>query len=308
MTRDKQVSLPLRYSLVSGPGLPLAQSLRFVSMSYRCLLCGESIWPLSGLPLCTAPVPRASPEWHNRRSAEYICFDVPSRPLLDPATPLYIACSGPQRPLCSSHVHRTEATHCGLRDMPTNIELAISAVLYRHKELTVHNVLVDYLRIIGYIEPDQKEATVPHDAVVAFEHALDKEPLLRRRCSSPDASLCTRMYTKEITTLRKEYWKEKLGSSSPVRCTCPTCGCTVAYEKDPEVVEDDDDVLAEKRRVRRLKIGRRESGRVLAVGLEPDTTEIGKAKTRRVAKRLRDTTRANIPLDPYGPSTSAFMM
>lgn len=153
--------------------------------------------------------------------------------------------------------------------MPTNIELAISAVLYRHKELTVHNVLVDYLRIIGYIEPGQKEATVPHDAVVAFEHALDKEPLLRRRCPSPDASLCTRMYTKEITALRKEYWKEKLGSSSPVRCTCPTCGCTVAYEKDPEVAEDDDDVLAERRRVRRLKNGRRESGHGYAVGLEP---------------------------------------
>ncbi|KZT69523.1 hypothetical protein DAEQUDRAFT_765368 [Daedalea quercina L-15889] len=175
--------------------------------------------------------------------------------------------------------------------MPTNIELAIASVMYKHKELTVHNVLVDYLRIIGYIEPGQKEVTVPHDAVVAFEHALDKEPLLRKRCGALDAALCTRMYTKEITELRREYWKEKLGSSSPVRCTCPTCGCTVAYEKDPEVVEGEDDVLAEKRKPRRLKDGRR------------------KLKPRRgVAKRLQDITCANIPFDPYGPSTSASVM
>ncbi|EPS95563.1 hypothetical protein FOMPIDRAFT_1151979 [Fomitopsis schrenkii] len=171
--------------------------------------------------------------------------------------------------------------------MPTNLEVAISALLSRNKELTVQNVLVDYLRVIGYIEPGQKEVTLPHDALVAFEHALDKEPLLRKCCRSPDAGLCTRMYTKEITALRKEYWKEKLGSSSPVRCTCPTCGCTVAYEKGPQAIEDDDDVLEEKRR---LKEGRR------------------KAKSRRVAKRLRDTTRSNIPLDPYGPSTSACMI
>ncbi|TFY62731.1 hypothetical protein EVJ58_g3682 [Rhodofomes roseus] len=175
--------------------------------------------------------------------------------------------------------------------MPTNIELAIASVLYRRKELTVYNVFIDYLRIIGYIAPGQKEATVPHDAVVAFEHALDKEPILRHRRLTPDAALCTRMYTKEITELRKTYWTEKLGSSSPVRCTCSTCGCTIAYEKEAEVDERKDDVLAEKHRSRRLRDERR------------------KVKSRRVAKRLRDSgTCAIAPLDPYGPSTSTSVM
>ncbi|KAI0727127.1 hypothetical protein C8Q72DRAFT_782428 [Fomitopsis betulina] len=165
--------------------------------------------------------------------------------------------------------------------MHTNLEHAISAVLTQDKELTVHNVLVDYLRVTGYTVPGQKEVKLPHDALVAFEHALDKEPLLRKCCRSPDAGLCTRMYTKEITALRKEYWVGKLGSSC---CTCPSCGCMVAYEKGPEAIDNDDAVLQEKRRVRR------------------------KAKNRRIAKRLRDTTRNSLSMDPYGPSTSAFMI
>ncbi|KAH9912940.1 uncharacterized protein B0H18DRAFT_218290 [Fomitopsis serialis] len=174
--------------------------------------------------------------------------------------------------------------------MLTNIELAISSVLRKREEVTVPSVLVDYLRIIGYIAPGQKEVIVPHEAVAAFEHALDKEPVLRARRATPDASLRTHMYTKEITKLRKEYWKQKLSASYPVRCTCPTCGHTVPYERQPEVDEHNDDVLAEKRKLRRLKGGGK------------------KVKSRRVVKRPRDSTCAVAPIDPYGPSTSAFVM
>ncbi|KAF9810509.1 hypothetical protein IEO21_06870 [Rhodonia placenta] len=71
--------------------------------------------------------------------------------------------------------------------MTTNIELAISSVLQRGLAISVSNVLLAYLRILGYAPPDATDVSVPHEAVVAFEHALDKEP---RATASSRAPFC----------------------------------------------------------------------------------------------------------------------
>ncbi|KZT12258.1 uncharacterized protein LAESUDRAFT_754745 [Laetiporus sulphureus 93-53] len=170
--------------------------------------------------------------------------------------------------------------------MPTSIEKAISTVLQQGEPLAVANVLVAYLKILGYMAPDDKELSVPHEALVAFEHALDKEPALSlRRQASKCSVLCQRMYTAEITQLRKEYWRERLGFVAAARCTCPTCGNTVAYRKE-EFEDTEEEVITPPTRI---KASRR------------------KVKARRLAKRLRDA-RNIAPIDPYGPSTSALVL
>ncbi|CCL99756.1 uncharacterized protein FIBRA_01778 [Fibroporia radiculosa] len=171
--------------------------------------------------------------------------------------------------------------------MATNIELAISSVLQRGEPLIVANVLVSYLKILGYMAPDTRELTVPHEALVAFEHALDKEPVLSLRHGASQTQ-CTvirrRMYTAEIAELRKTYWKERLGMTSAMRCTCPSCGSTLTYRRD-ELEEKLVDAVSSQRF---SKDGRR------------------KLKKKKVIKRRQDLKGSNPPLDPYGPSTSAF--
>ena len=47
--------------------------------------------------------------------------------------------------------------------------------------------------------------------------------------TAPGFGLLGRTYTAEVTRLRKEYWKSRLGVTAATRCTCPTCGNTVSY-------------------------------------------------------------------------------
>ncbi|PCH40549.1 hypothetical protein WOLCODRAFT_99053 [Wolfiporia cocos MD-104 SS10] len=157
--------------------------------------------------------------------------------------------------------------------MSSNIEQAIHNALTDALELTVPNVLVAYLRILGYALPSGASTPIPHEALVAFEHALDKEPA---------GALGRRMYTAEVARLRREYWKERIGVPAGGRCTCPACGKTVAYEKE--------EAEEEAQKAMRQKDGRR------------------KLKGRRVVKRRREPTYRNPPIDPYGPSTSALAL
>ncbi|EED80550.1 predicted protein [Postia placenta Mad-698-R] len=139
--------------------------------------------------------------------------------------------------------------------MTTNIELAISSVLQRGLAISVSNVLLAYLRILGYAPPDATDVSVPHEAVVAFEHALDKEP----RATASSNAFRPRAHLPEITQLRKDYWRERLAAPPAARCTCPSCGHVVSYRRDMPKESDDEcepiSVPAPKKRVRRSSRG-----------------------------------------------------
>ncbi|EMD39470.1 hypothetical protein CERSUDRAFT_111776 [Gelatoporia subvermispora B] len=110
--------------------------------------------------------------------------------------------------------------------MATNIEQAISSVFCANLPLTLSNVLRAYL-FATVLEPleDTSKLLISHEALVTFEHALDKEPVFAVR---------SRPFTQEIAQLRKQYWEEHLGEGkgSVNRCTCPSCGKTVKYTKE----------------------------------------------------------------------------
>jgi len=173
--------------------------------------------------------------------------------------------------------------------MSTSIQQAIATVLERNESLTIANVLAAYLKILGYMATDATETDMPQEALVAFEHALDKEPVLsRRRATATCVALCKRMYTAEITQLRKEYWRERLGAIDAVRCTCPSCGNTVSYTREDPESQD----AEAKGTPKRVKDGQR------------------RVKARRVANYRRDLPRSDPPRDrdPYAPSTSALVL
>ncbi|KAI0917707.1 hypothetical protein AcW1_007158 [Taiwanofungus camphoratus] len=167
--------------------------------------------------------------------------------------------------------------------MATNIEQAISTLFLHNRPLTLTNVLRAYFAIAGFIEPDATDITVPHEALVAFEHAMDKEPALSRTVS-PDGAFHKRLYTAEISELRKEYWQSRLGAGSVVRCTCPSCGKTTGYQRE-ELEEEPESQCAPKR------------------------TGNGRRKVKRKCfKPRKDATCDNAVRDPNGPSTSALVI
>ncbi|KAH9948311.1 hypothetical protein B0H21DRAFT_690334 [Amylocystis lapponica] len=163
--------------------------------------------------------------------------------------------------------------------MSTSLEQAISALLCHDQPLTVVNVLNAYLHATGFIASDATQATVGHEAVIAFEHALDKQPLYAQ---SAGEAFRQRLYTAEVTRLRREYWQERLGAGAVSRCTCPTCGKTVAYAK--EVEKEIEGARA------RTRDGKR------------------KSKKKSAVRRLSESSDGSVTLDPYGPSTSAYIL
>ncbi len=92
--------------------------------------------------------------------------------------------------------------------MWTNIELAINFLLSIKQPLTVPNVLSAYIEVAGFRSTE--------DAVVAFEHALDKHPLPLNY--EPQGTVYHRPFILEVDHIRRDYWKERLGDAA--NCTC----------------------------------------------------------------------------------------
>ncbi|TFK68445.1 hypothetical protein BDN72DRAFT_841834 [Pluteus cervinus] len=92
--------------------------------------------------------------------------------------------------------------------MSAQLEQAVAALMYSGTPIAVHTVLMTYLRISGF-------STICHDAIVAFEHALDKH-----------GDQPTSYYTAAIIMVRDQYWFDKVGQieeehrHSRGRCTC----------------------------------------------------------------------------------------
>lgn len=141
--------------------------------------------------------------------------------------------------------------------MSTTIERAITALVQADKPITVPNTLAAYLQLAVFADSSMEDVSnveTTEAAILAFEHALDKHPsppplptTRRMSTSKVSASICapstpsawTRLYMAEVAQLRKEYWTERIGSASGMRCTCSKCGRTIKYmeEKEPELLE-----------------------------------------------------------------------
>lgn len=100
--------------------------------------------------------------------------------------------------------------------MLSTLEQAINSLHTSKQPITVRNAIAAYLSVGGFSGTD----VCVEDAVVAFEHALDKHPL------PPMDSSTTyhRQFVLEVDVLRKKYWTEKSGCS---HCVCGKCGSTL---------------------------------------------------------------------------------
>lgn len=98
--------------------------------------------------------------------------------------------------------------------MHSNIERAVADIITANKAVTVANIFPIYIRVAGF-------DTVCDEAVIAFEHALDKHPL-----PSAEAPV---QYANAISKLTSEYWCQKLGVTGAAcqdkQCVfCRNCG------------------------------------------------------------------------------------
>ncbi|OBZ71393.1 hypothetical protein A0H81_08889 [Grifola frondosa] len=104
--------------------------------------------------------------------------------------------------------------------MSINIENAISSLIQSNQPVTISNVITMYLYVTGSVDLLADEAS-HHQAVIAFEHAMDKYPMI----SCTEATILkTRLYSAEVSQLRRQYWKEVVGNMNGFRCQCESCG------------------------------------------------------------------------------------
>ena len=97
--------------------------------------------------------------------------------------------------------------------MRTTIERAINDLILSNKDITLANALPAYLQEAGF-----KEMTV--DALIAFEHALDKYP------TCPDASRA--VFVEGVSGITAEYWTRKYNALADIPCShCDTHACRV---------------------------------------------------------------------------------
>ncbi|KAF5344375.1 hypothetical protein D9758_013239 [Tetrapyrgos nigripes] len=121
----------------------------------------------------------------------------------------------------------------------TSIHKAISQALSASepKSITVAHILPIYIRFAGFDK-------LCHDALVAFEHAMEKGRVVGSSITPPDATdgddihqaypdlvkgmLNTWQLEAAVIKLREEYWKKKLGGGQGGEgtsvCTCEECG------------------------------------------------------------------------------------
>lgn len=96
--------------------------------------------------------------------------------------------------------------------MLSNIEQAVANIVASEQEVVLVNVLDAYIRVAGFTHWSA-------DAIVAFEHALDKYPDSAEKVDSVLAKL--------ITELRQSYWYQMLGvpkGGEAHYSSCPCCG------------------------------------------------------------------------------------
>lgn len=176
--------------------------------------------------------------------------------------------------------------------MRTNIERAINDLILSNKDITLANALPAYLREAGF------EKTSP-DALVAFEHALDKYPMRR------DESCA--VLVKGISKITKEYWSSKPAMLADIRCKyCDTCACrlfdlrTEAKARGCEHPDKEDQEKAPKRRSRSL------CTTVLIGVIDVGDPLVKSRKKGRHIRTKRDVETARF--DPFAPSTSTVML
>ncbi|KDQ51546.1 hypothetical protein JAAARDRAFT_40996 [Jaapia argillacea MUCL 33604] len=83
--------------------------------------------------------------------------------------------------------------------MRTNIERVISSLLQNGKPITLSTTFPAYMSMAGF------GTTLCAEALVAFEHAMDKHPAKTNAARA--------VYAEEIRQLKKEYFLDKLGCS-----------------------------------------------------------------------------------------------
>ncbi|KAF8546910.1 hypothetical protein OG21DRAFT_1517776 [Imleria badia] len=156
--------------------------------------------------------------------------------------------------------------------MRTNIEHAIHELILSNKDITLANALPAYLRVAGFKK-------ISPDALIAFEHALDKYPT-RTEASRAD-------FVKGIYGISTEYWTSKYNTLAIIPCTyCDTHACQVFNLKA--------------------------EAKAHVCGSPEDEGKKGKASKRRLTSKKkgvrakRDVTTARF--DPFAPSTSAVML
>ena len=185
--------------------------------------------------------------------------------------------------------------------MSKSIERAIDALVAKQEPINVRNVIAAYLQIVNFNGGDVQL----DDAMVAFEHALDKHPI---PLAGNNAVCYYRPYILEVDQLRREYWAERMGGA---KCTCGKCGCPIFEDTPPPIDAYDPTVdvpygtIKEKRKV---KGGKRASPCFLIVYSQLLNCALsGKSMKKRVTKkRVADPNCIALlqPADPLGPSTS----
>lgn len=184
--------------------------------------------------------------------------------------------------------------------MLTTLEQAISALHISKQPITVRNAIAAYFNVAGFNGSD----VCVEDAVVAFEHALDKHPL-PPACAS---LACRRQFVPEVDRLRKEYWTERSGC---FHCVCGKCGCPVVPKELAARTEE----LTQGR----IPPAKRPAARKRTFGLclsffAPTVTfvriagNVKKRKTPRPCVSNSSDSESSPSSDPYGPSTSAVVL
>lgn len=95
--------------------------------------------------------------------------------------------------------------------MHTNIEHAIDDLILSNKDITLANTLPAYLRVAGF--------KMSPDALIAFEHALDKYPTHTGGSRA--------VFVKGISGVSTEYWSSEYKALAiPCPC-CDTHACQI---------------------------------------------------------------------------------
>lgn len=178
--------------------------------------------------------------------------------------------------------------------MRTNIERAINDLILSNKDITLENALPAYIVEAGFEK-------MSADALIAFEHALDKYPTRRDKSRA--------VFVNGISRITTEYWSNKSAVLDDIGCTyCDACARRLLYFRAeakghcygrPEGEEEEEKKKAPKRRCRSL------CTTVLMGVIDVDDPLVKSRKGRRVhAERDAVTVR----FDPYAPSTSTVML
>ncbi|KAJ3536206.1 hypothetical protein NM688_g6868 [Phlebia brevispora] len=150
--------------------------------------------------------------------------------------------------------------------MTRSIERAIDALVARQEPITVQNVITAYFHVVNF----SGGGVQLDEAMLAFEHALDKHPL---PVSADGASYCYRPYVDEVDRLRRDYWAERMGGA---KCTCGKCGCPIFEEQQlsqsthGQAVEE---LHSSARGKRKVKGGKRKAKKRVAKKRLPDSSD-----------------------------------